>query len=77
MALPCLYFALGEGLFGRSVGKWIVGQRVVAVESGRKSFARAGARALIFSAPGFIVLVALRSWMGTRRDGRGRGSTRR
>jgi uncharacterized RDD family membrane protein YckC len=44
-----LYFALLEGFFGASLGKWLVGQRVVTADTNQTSLARAMLRTLVFS----------------------------
>jgi len=43
-----LYFALLEGLLGASLGKWLVGQRVVTVVGNQTSLPRAALRTLVF-----------------------------
>jgi uncharacterized RDD family membrane protein YckC len=53
-SLPAVYFALGEGLFGRTLARWLLGQRVVDARMLRPSFPRALLRALVWFGPGFL-----------------------
>ena len=53
-----LYFAVAEGVFSRSVGKWLTGQRVVAVDGASRAALRRALRALVWTCPGFIALVS-------------------
>ncbi|HEV8113494.1 MAG TPA: protein kinase [Planctomycetota bacterium] len=55
-ALPFVYFALSEGLFGASPGKWVLGQRVVDARTGRTSLPRGILRALVFFTSTFTSL---------------------
>ncbi len=54
-----LVLALCEGCFGATFGKWLMGQRVVAVSTGHRSFPRAALRAGVFMSP-FVLVQALR-----------------
>jgi uncharacterized RDD family membrane protein YckC len=49
-AQMALYFALLEGLCGATLGKWLVGQRVMTTPTNQISFARAALRATLFHA---------------------------
>ena len=59
--VPLVYFAIGEGLAGATVGRWMLGQRVVDARTRRPSFARACLRALIWFGPRLLVVAWLRS----------------
>ena len=68
--LSWLYFAVAEGLFGRTVGKWITGQRVVAVgEAG--PVPPAVLRSLVWFTPAFVATLLgfsvrdASEWVGT------------
>lgn len=52
---PFLYLATCEGLFGAGFGKWILGQRVVAVSTGQPSLGRAAARTAMFALPSTLI----------------------
>lgn len=55
--LDTLYFAVAEGVFSRSVGKWLTGQRVVVVDGASRAALRRVLRAAVWTCPGFIALV--------------------
>ncbi len=54
-SVPWILSMLFEGWFGAGPGKWLMGQRVVAVDSLHPSFARAALRATVFYAPGVVI----------------------
>jgi hypothetical protein len=53
--VPWILSMLFEGWLGAGPGKWLMGQRVVAVDSLHPSFARAAWRATVFYAPGVAI----------------------
>ncbi|MFN0006933.1 MAG: protein kinase domain-containing protein [Planctomycetota bacterium] len=57
-----LYFGLAEGLFHRTIGKWITGQRVVAADTSR-GLQRRMSRALLWFAPSLLATIA-GFWLG-------------
>ena len=53
-----LYFGFSEGLFSRTIGKWITGQRVVLLGNARHAALQRVLRAVVWSAPAFASLSA-------------------
>jgi uncharacterized RDD family membrane protein YckC len=53
--LTMAYFAIGEGFFGWTLGKWMCGLRVVSTETHEPSLGAAALRILVFSGPTLIV----------------------
>ena len=53
--MSMLYFTLAEGLFRRTIGKWITGQRVVVVGSPESERARPYLRALLWTGGAFVI----------------------
>jgi uncharacterized RDD family membrane protein YckC len=53
-----LYFVVLEGVFGATLGKWLVGQRVVAQGTGQPSFPRALLRSFVYFLPGTLAVQA-------------------
>jgi len=60
-SVPALYFALGEGLAGATVARWMFGQRVVDARTRRSSFPRALLRIAAWFGPGLLWLTWLRT----------------
>ncbi len=60
--LTMAYFALGEGFFGWTLGKWMCGLRVVSTESHEPSLGAATVRILVFSGP-TVAVAALLGWL--------------
>lgn len=50
-----LYFWIGEGALGTTVGKWILGLRVVSASSREKTLSGAALRSGLFLAPGLLI----------------------
>lgn len=75
LTLPSsLYFFVGEGFFGTTLGKWLLGLRVVSVATREVSLAGVAVRTLVFHGPGILAALALwlyvedkstLSWAGT------------
>jgi len=57
-----LYFGLAEGLFQRTIGKWVTGQRVVATDPTR-GIQRRMLRAVVWFAPSLIAVI-VGFWLG-------------
>ena len=57
--VPFLYFTLGEGLLGTTIGKWILGLRVIAVSQGQPSLGHAALRNIIFHGPVVTLMFAV------------------
>jgi len=64
MLFMILYYGLFEGLRGATPGKWLVGQRVVAVENLRPSVRRSTMRASVFILASFLPVQALLAFVG-------------
>lgn len=56
-AVNIAYFALAEGFFSRTIGKWITGQRVVLVGSSPHGVLLRMLRALVWSTPGMVLML--------------------
>jgi eukaryotic-like serine/threonine-protein kinase len=56
--IPFTYFTLGEGLLGTTLGKWILGLRVIAVSQGQPSLRHAALRNVIFHGPVVLLMAA-------------------
>lgn len=72
LALMFLYFVALEGLVGATLGKWLLGLRVVAADGGKSGLARSALRnilRLVDGLPAFNILgvvLILRSPVGAR-----------
>ena len=57
-AVPVLYFAILEGAWGASIGKWVCGLRVIGPENQPPGFARALGRVVVFDLGGMLPTAA-------------------
>ncbi|MBL8861227.1 MAG: protein kinase [Planctomycetes bacterium] len=58
-SLPIVYFALAEGLFAATIGKWLLGLRIAAVGPGPALWVRAIPRAFLYEAVALLLLIPL------------------
>jgi serine/threonine protein kinase len=59
LIISILYYAIGEGIFGRGLGKWLMGLRLVNQEGQRVGFLRAALRAVAVPASFGLTFVYL------------------
>lgn len=57
--VPVAYFAVTEGVFGASIGKWLLGLRISSVGSGPPMWVRALGRAFLFEVVAILIGIAL------------------
>jgi hypothetical protein len=59
-SVPLLYFGVGEGFFGATLARWMLGQRVVDARTRRPNLLRALPRVLLWFGPGLLLLAWMR-----------------
>jgi len=66
--VPHLYYVLGEGWLGSTIGKWLFGIRVVSVATRKPTMLGAAVRSLVFFGPTIAIALVLYAFMSKSGD---------